>query len=320
MMSQSRRIIQMDLVWFLSEWIAIQVVPRLSKRIGLPLDLPPENMLYGMNGGGEFTRILEDYRRCLRSLIEEHGVSWWDVYTHSDIGLERLSLAEKMRIDDGDIVLEVGCGMGYFTIPVASICERIFAMDLMNGFGRRGWWAGLRAEMTALGLEDKVAGDRADATQIPFRDGSFSLAVSAHALRNFRDRDVVVKALQEMRRVTREGGRVVVAENLPIAKTKSQEAHLRMFECKAAFVAGETPFYSEEEMISIFGEAGMCTTRSEIIDFGLSAAPPIWMLDPNKLPEEERAEAQEEFLEAVNLMRTYGEMSTPVLIVEATRE
>ena len=309
----------MDLIWFLSEWIAVQAVPRLSKRVGIPLDLPLENMLYGMNVG-ELTQTLEDYGQCLRNLIEEHGVSWWDVYAHSDIGMERLALAKKMRIEDGDVVLEVGCGRGYFTIPVASLCERVCALDLMNGFGRRGWWAGLRAEMAALGLEDKVAGERVDATHIPFRDGSFSLAVSAHALRNFRDRDAVVKALQEMRRVTQEGGRVVVAENLPIAKTKSQEAHLRMFECKAAFEAGENPFYSEEEMLSIFGEAGMRKTRTEIFDFGLSSTPPIWILDPARLPETERAGAQERYLEAVEMVRTHRESSTPVLVVEAINE
>lgn len=174
--------------------------------------------------------------------------------------------------------------------------------------------------MNALGLDQKVMGERASAAEIPFRDESFSLTVSAHALRNFRDKTTVIDALKEMHRVTQKKGRVIVAENLPIARRKTQEAHLKMYAFKTRYVRGDNPFFTEAELIQMFKEAGMSTTRRQIFDFDLSATPPIFILNAASLPEEERDRADKEYSTAVEMIRQYGESSTPVLLVETVVE
>ncbi len=308
-----------DLVRFLSEWLAVQAVPRLAREIGLPLNLPEERMIYGLSTE-EIQRILGEYDDVLAELINRHNISWWDVYTSSDVGKERLVLASEMRLYEDDIVLDVGCGKGYLTVALATLCRDVCGMDLMNGLGRRGWWTNFIAEMGALNLNYRVTGIRASATDIPYRDGSFSLTISGHAFRNFRARSTIVNALSEMRRVTRSGGRVIVAENLPVAGSRAQEAHLKMYKFRTKYVRGDSPFFTESELVQMFHEAGLPPTYKKILDFDLSATPPMFVPNIDTIPEGEKDHAVREYSEAVEMIREHGESSPPLLLIEAVVE
>jgi len=187
----------------------------------------------------------------------------------------------------------------------------------MNGFGRTGWWENFRVEMAALGLEGKTTGLRASAAWIPFRDGAFSLSVSNHALRNFEDGETIVGALREMERVTRRGGRVVVAESLPLSKSKAQESHLLMYSFRTRFVRGDNPYYAGEELVGMFEEAGLEVSRERVLNLEFSAAPPIFILDPARVEPGERADVEAEYRAAMEMIRRHGESSPPVLLLEA---
>ena len=41
-----------------------------------------------------------------------------------------------------------------------------------------------------------------------------------------------------------------------------------------------SPFCSEDELIGMLDEAGLEVARSSILDYNLSAAPPLFALDP----------------------------------------
>ena len=129
---------------------------------------------------------------------------------------------EEIGLAREDIILDLGCGKGFTTAALAFASSMVCGLDLMNGSGRWGWWANFRLEMASLGLQDKTLGTRSSTAGIPYRDGGLDLAVSAHALRTFKSRSTVVDGLREMRRVTQDGGRVVVAENLPVANSKAR--------------------------------------------------------------------------------------------------
>ena len=58
-------------------------------------------------------------------------------------------------------------------------------------------------------LSDRIFLSLGDAVSLPFRDGSFSASMIAFGLRNIPEKD---RALREMVRVTREGGRVILLE------------------------------------------------------------------------------------------------------------
>lgn len=121
-------------------------------------------------------------------------------------GGKRLSY-ERMRISPGAAVLDVGCGPGSDTLPLA---------DLV-GPGGRVYGVDHDAEMVAeaerraaeRGLGERVEHARGDAYGLPFADGTFD-AVRSERL--FLHLDRPERATAEMVRVTRPGGRVVLVD------------------------------------------------------------------------------------------------------------
>jgi len=300
---------------FLGGWIAVQALPKLTDKSRVDIDLTPERMLYGLDLD-QLSKVISEYESRLNELLRDQRISWWDVYEASDVGKERLELVEKIGVSRDDVVLDACCGKGYTTAALARRSTRVCALDMMNGYGRTGWWTNFRMEMFALGL-DEAMGLRANAAMVPLEDGKFTLAASAHALRNIGNASTIVEMLKDMSRVTRGGGRVIVAENLPVARTKAQEAHLRFYNLKTRLVRGDRPYYSEAEMVGMFEEAGLEISRRTVLDFGLSAAPPIFSLDATRYPPTEKASIEEEFEAVVEMIHKHGESSPPVLILEA---
>lgn len=309
--------VNMSVDWrLLGEGVIIQSVPRLLKRYRVQMVLPEERTLYG-SSLSEFNAFMGKYEDALRQLFQEFGVSWKDVYLNSDVGKERLKLAEKMGIGADDNVLDVGCGRGYFTAAAAYHTKSVVGLDLMNGLGRRGWWQKFKLTMRELHLQSKVAGVKGNVVAMPFKDETFSMVASVHAIRNFLDIKVIQAAFKEMKRVTQRGGRVIVVESLPTPKTRAQEAHLKMFKCKVKYTRGDMSFLTERELTDLLEKAGLTRFHIKTFDFNLSAAPPFFLLNTSILPEEQRAEAENEYNEAVEAVKKWGEASPPALFAEA---
>jgi SAM-dependent methyltransferase len=105
-------------------------------------------------------------------------------------------LREALR-DVSDPTLEIGVGTGRVALPLAAAGQRLVGVDIS-------------AAMLAA-LRDKSPGAlplvRADATRLPFRNGSFGGAVVAHVLHLVSDWRAVVG---ELRRVVGPGGVLLV--------------------------------------------------------------------------------------------------------------
>lgn len=303
----------------LGEGVIIQSVPGLAKQCKFSVALPEERTLYGLSMQ-EFIDFAGRYERILRQLFHRFGVSWNDVYANSDVGKERLMLADRMGLDQDDCVLDVGCGRGFFTIAAAYKAGFVTGLDIMNGLGRIGWWQRFKLTMKKLRLCSKVVGVKGNASRMPFKDRTFSVVSSVHAIRNFQDAATIQDAFGEMGRVVRKGGRVIIVETLPIAKTKAQEAHIKMFNCKVKYGGGELPYLSEEELANILKNTCLRTSKTEIFDFNLSAAPPFFPLNISRLPAKQKQEAAKEYSEAAKAIMKHGETSPPTLAIEATVE
>ncbi len=98
----------------------------------------------------------------------------------------------------GDRVLDLAAGTGVSSVAFAEAGVQVIPCDFSVGM--------LQAGKKVRPTLDFVAGD---GTKLPFADDTFDAVTISFGLRNFVD---TVKGLEEMRRVTRPGGRLVVCE------------------------------------------------------------------------------------------------------------
>jgi len=98
--------------------------------------------------------------------------------------------------------LEVGCGTGFFTLnlKLAGVVEEAHVTDISPGMVEV---AKRNAEGLGFGLEGRAA----DAETLPYDDDTFDLVVGHAVIHHIPD---VERAFQEMLRVLKPGGRVVI--------------------------------------------------------------------------------------------------------------
>jgi demethylmenaquinone methyltransferase/2-methoxy-6-polyprenyl-1,4-benzoquinol methylase len=153
----------------------------------------------------------------------------------------------------GDDVLDVACGTGDFARAFAAAgARRVVGCD----FAR---------EMLMQAVTRPVANVcwvEADAMNLPFGDGAFSIVSCAFGVRNFSDLDA---GLREMRRVLRAGGRAVVLEftrpRNALARGMFELYSHRIMPPAAAWLSGDRSGayrYLPRSVVSFLGAAQMC--------------------------------------------------------------
>jgi demethylmenaquinone methyltransferase/2-methoxy-6-polyprenyl-1,4-benzoquinol methylase len=103
---------------------------------------------------------------------------------------------QALQVRPGDQVLDLAAGTAVSSAELSRTGAWCVAADFSLGMLRAGQWRGV--PMVA-----------ADALHLPFADGRFDAACISFGLRNVADPD---RALAELARVTRPGGRLVVCE------------------------------------------------------------------------------------------------------------
>jgi demethylmenaquinone methyltransferase/2-methoxy-6-polyprenyl-1,4-benzoquinol methylase len=119
------------------------------------------------------------------------------------LGLDRLwrkRTRQVLQLRPGELVLDLAAGTGVSTAELQRSGARAVACDFSLGMLRAG-----RANKRRRSVRF-VAGD---GTRLPFASGTFDAVTISFGLRNIVD---VPRALAEMARVVRPGGRLVVCE------------------------------------------------------------------------------------------------------------
>ena len=114
-------------------------------------------------------------------------------------GIEAELINELLDPGPAEKVLDAGCGTGIFTLDLLAAGTQVVGLDIS------GPMLSLAVKQTAGYPFFKVQGDM---LHLPFRDNSFDKVVSITALEFIADAN---SAVSELVRVTRHGGRVVVA-------------------------------------------------------------------------------------------------------------
>jgi len=135
----------------------------------------------------------------------EAGLAWLFESFSEDENVVRSSMIDQLRLKPGNHVLEIGCGTGKDTVRIADRVGAggtVYASDLSSGM--LALLAAKREDID-VSLELFVC----NAAYLPFGDGSFDATFHFGGLNQFGD---IPRALHEMARVTRIGGRVVVGD------------------------------------------------------------------------------------------------------------
>jgi SAM-dependent methyltransferase len=160
-------------------------------------------------------------------------------------------VAAAARIQAGDHVLDVACGTG------------VLAREAAAKAGPSGFVAGVDASpgMVAVArtVAPRIEWREAQAEALPYPDQRFDAVVSQFGLMFFTDRR---RALSEMRRVLKSGGRLAVAVGASLGSAPAYAAEVALLErlagtpaadaLRAPFVLGDT-----KEQTQLVADAGV---------------------------------------------------------------
>lgn len=141
---------------------------------------------------------MRDLDALTSSTLKHLRESWWnDAFT--------TFLAETLRPRAGNRILDVGCGTGIGEVSLSRLRLsqlQLVGVDLLLDRVRD-------ASAAARGMNARVLYAAADACHLPFADALFDSTYCVAVLQHIRD---IGRAVAELARVTRPGGRVLVVE------------------------------------------------------------------------------------------------------------
>jgi demethylmenaquinone methyltransferase / 2-methoxy-6-polyprenyl-1,4-benzoquinol methylase len=132
-----------------------------------------------------------------------------DVLSMGQVRLWRRRVQRILRAGPGDRVLDLAAGTGTSSVTFAETGANVVACDFSLGMLQAGQARQAKEDPFQARTRGRVAFTAGDALRLPFKDGAFDAVTISFGLRNVRG---TREALEEMRRVTRPGGRLVVCE------------------------------------------------------------------------------------------------------------
>ena len=140
---------------------------------------------------------------------------------------ERERLLDKIELRGDERVLDVGCGRGLLLIGAARrlTSGHTVGVDIWSTIDQSGNSPdALLANASAEGVSDRVSSTSGDIRWLPFTDGSFDVVLSSLVLHNLGDQAARSRAVREIARVLKAGGRLAIAD---LAHTHHYAATLR---------------------------------------------------------------------------------------------
>ena len=122
-----------------------------------------------------------------------------------NLALRRDACLGLMPAELQGTVLDLGCGPGAMTVPLVQSGKMVVSVDLSREMVEEA-----SRQLHTIGATPRVA--VADATALPFADGSFSAVITTGVLEYISD---LQRVMSEIHRVLRPGGVVVATMSLP---------------------------------------------------------------------------------------------------------
>ena len=140
------------------------------------------------------------HKQWLLSKWEIHdGIDW----PHSKIELLFKTIRESLQLKASDSLIDIGCGGGWIRNGLRPYVKQALGLDLSMEMLKN-------AKMVAPGERNNfICGD---VCHIPFQDESFDCALCYFVLVNFENPDDMRKAVLEVMRILKQGGRVLIGQ------------------------------------------------------------------------------------------------------------
>jgi demethylmenaquinone methyltransferase/2-methoxy-6-polyprenyl-1,4-benzoquinol methylase len=204
-------------------------------------------------------------------------------------GIDRRWRTRAARLLDGKParVLDLACGTGDLALVIASRAAEVTGVDLSGNMLEIA-----RAKAAARGLDGRVTFRRGDAERLDFPANHFDAVTVAFGARNFEHLD---RALREILRVLRPGGKLVILEfstpTLPLVAGLYRFYFTRLLPVIGGLISGDRAAYaylpasvrafpSGERFLSILRAGGFIATAARPLSLGIATlytavAPPL---------------------------------------------
>ena len=172
-----------------------------------------------------------------------------NVYNHKVYAGTGKRVADFM--DPSDEVLECACGTGAITVCIAEKCRRLIATDYATGM--------LKQAARKCRKFNNVSFKRADITSIKCRSNRFDKVVAGNVIHLLPDPG---KALAELERVVKPGGKIIIPTYINMSK-KSAGLAVKFVEFLGADFKKQFDFESYK---SFFKEMGYDNVEYYVVD------------------------------------------------------
>jgi hypothetical protein len=233
--------------------------------------------------------------------------------------IERYQVVCSVGIDEGSIVLEIGCGPhALTTVPLAYIMGAGGTL-LTTDIGR---WTHFHGIVSATGLQDRIHPFQSNCINLPLRSSSCDFSVLIHGIRSLRDQPTMVKVFKEMMRIS---PAMCVAETVPLAYTKAQKAHLEMYNLREELFEAlsgrkdDIHYLPSDILVELIEEAGGTLTSVKSIDARLPLFLAFFPKDMILKIRDRKKQTMllEKWEIAYENLQRYGEEHPPVVIIQA---
>ena len=167
-------------------------------------------------------------------------------------------LLEMCEIDTGSKVLEMGCGAGFTSCRIAELYG-----SHVRGIDRsQNMIASAKRRAKEKKVDDLVDFNTGDVMNLEFDDGFFDVVIMESFLNILGEPELIQKALEEISRVVRQGGRVVVNEMFADEKTPPKvKEYIQEHLNGLCGPGGNLARYSPTEFSNWFEGAGLHVVR-----------------------------------------------------------
>lgn len=179
--------------------------------------------------------------------IRQPTCPWWFLFTFDNplrkIYQDPLKILSPY-INVGDTVVDLGCGMGYFSIPIAELVGergKVIAVDLQERM-----LAGLRGRAEKANLLKRIKTHRCAQDQIGISEEvDFVLAFwMVHEVHNSRS------FLEQIRVMLKAGGRLLIAEPyIHVSRNKFREIESQLNEAGFSILGSPTVGFSRSILV-----------------------------------------------------------------------